>query len=513
MLVNITDLHSFAESVPIKVNNVEIGTLLAEYEVRAHPELRNLKVQRAYAVSVRMRLRVAEEYEFSPRTVESYRDYPAAISNSLSLNLGNNDDKSALVPFLLDYFPQTINSEISTNVASSSGVSKGDSVQRSSGSSTSETNSWEVSGNLGWFGKLVTGGISAGGGGSTTHTNSSDFSEGTTRSVDNQSSMSSSMSVKDWSVYAQVDPENRGANWLWGQEFPWNVLTYCDVIKNQSRVNLPDFVRERLVFGRQETGFHVTAPSQLSLYGLNFYATAEWLIRADKTSEIDEILKINHALKYFTASHFLEGGHLVAELKGGAHSFHYASPELNLPVLGLDPVIGRGAATGAATGFSPQEFMTHVKEDQRFRITSAANNLYVTGTGFKLPTLNNDVMSADVENKKVHFEIKFKIVDLDSPVALFIKHWKTTERGCRLRITINNNTITRCVNALDRGDGSDNLTTVLLLQKTFTTDGYFNYLTLGLNTILIEVEPDNGDIDPHHLRGSCGYALRAVAVG
>lgn len=525
MLVNLSDLHSVAESLPIKVNNVAVGTLLAEYEVRARPDLRGLEAHRAYALSVRMRVLLSNPYEFAPGKVEGFYDYPAAFSNTLSVVPGA-DGAGGVTTYLVDYSPKTINSEINTSRSSSSGTSDGSNIQRSSGSSTSETNSWEVSVGAGMFGWLFTPSISGGGGGSTTYARSDDVSQGTTRSVDAQSSLSMSMSVKDWAVYGQVAPDGLGAKWLWGQEFPWNVLDYFDTSWNNRKpnpnkpidsnhVNLPAFVKERMWLEDPKNGNHLVPPSQLSLYGVNFCANADWLVRANEKSSVDEVITIRHGLRYFTASHYFQDGTgaLIATLSTKPGIFEHTSRELNLPILALDPILGRGIPPAASVGFSPQEFISGGGLGEPFRIVSSGNNLYIAGEGFTRPSSNNDTMLADIGQTGARFEIKFKVVDLDGPLALYIKHWKTTRRGCRLGITINGlGKITRVVDALDAGDGSDNITTVLLLQRSYTTEGYFNYLSLGLNTIVVEVERDvaSGSVPPENV---CGYALRAIGIG
>jgi hypothetical protein len=322
------------------------------------------------------------------------------------------------------------------------------------------------------------------------------------------------MSVKDWAVYAQLDKANATVTWLWGQEYPWNVLQYYSASAEGAGtyVDLPKHVTERLLYETPSGVKRLIPPSQLSLHGVNFCATAQWLVRVGEGTSLDEVLTPAHRLKYFTATHLLEGGACKAKLHDEGTPFEPESPELNLVLLGLDPLIGTGLGNGAVTGFSPQEVIGRGAALERFRAISSANNIYVTGTGFTVPSKQDELLRARLQKAApAKMEIQFKVVDLERPLALYLKHWKASDRGCVLRIDVNGGgrQIVRTVNAFDNGDGSNNVATVILLQKDYTTEGFFNYLHLGLNKITISFEPEEGGSSSQ----DCEYVLRAVAIG
>jgi hypothetical protein len=155
-MINNSDLHTHAESLPIKINNVQVGTLLAEYEVRAYQDLRNMETVRSYLINVRMRLIVANNYRYLPSQDESFARYPAAFYNSLALKEGRPSNAKGMEFHLLDYSPQTINSEINTSRSDGSTSGQVQSTQRTAGSSVATTNTYDVSLNLGFFGKMLT---------------------------------------------------------------------------------------------------------------------------------------------------------------------------------------------------------------------------------------------------------------------------------------------------------------------------------------------------------------------
>lgn len=512
-MINPSDLHTYAESRGIEINNVPIGTLLAEYEVRAYQDLRNMEMCRSYIVSARMRLILANNYRYLPSANDSFAKYPAAFYNSLALKQKSDAGSYSVELFLLDYFPQTINSEINASKSDSATTGQSQSSQRTAGSSVSDTNTYEVSANIGFFGKILTGGASGGLSKSTTTSSSIEDTAGTSQSRDNQSSLSASMSVKDWAVYAQLDKKNAEVTWLWGQEYPWNVLEYCGLSSKSSdgSVDLPEYVRNRLQYKTLANVMRLAPPSQLSLHGVNFCANGQWLVRVGKGTGSDEVLTFEHELKYFTATHSIDGNELTAKLHDEGAPFKHESPELNLALLGLDPIIGAGLGNGAITGFSPQEVIARGAVLERFRAISSTNNLYVAGTGFIVPSKQDELLRANLrKGSPAHVEVKFKLIDLDRPLALYLKHWKLSDRGCVLRIEINDGSrIVRTVNSFDNGDGSNNITSVILLQKDYNNEGYFNYVKPGLNTISISFEPEEGAM----ASSDCQYVLRAVAIG
>jgi hypothetical protein len=504
---NIKDLYTQSESTDIVIGDVKIGTLVSEFHVRAYNDMRNLKLTRGYMVTARQRIIIPGNYVYNPTSISSFANYPAVIKNSLQPVSAAHGSSLQL----LDYFPRTINTTISTSQNGSVGTAQSYMSQSSSGSSTSQTNSFEVSDQLGFFGDLMTGGSSVSAGSATTSTTSDERSRGRTASLDSQTSSSATMSVKDWSVYATIDAANRFPTWLWGQEYPWDILQFHNLVDNNSKVVLPDFVKHRLYDGTQ-----VYPPSQLALYGVNFHASAKWRLLTPEPAAEDETLIFDQDLSYYTATHEITppgSATLVASIDHEG-TFPHTTTALNLPVLGLDPITGEGPGNGALLGFAPQEFLLQPSRGSAFRIFSAANNLYVTGTGFNSPSPARGYMQTTFPTGvPVKMKIQFKIVDLTKELSLFIKHWKTAPQGCRLSIVINGNTaspIIRHVDSLNAGSGSDNVTTVILRNTDYTSDDYYNYLVAGLNTIEIAINPTD---EPGQDSGECGYAIRALAIG
>jgi hypothetical protein len=109
-------------------------------------------------------------------------------------------------------------------------------------------------------------------------------------------------------------------------------------------------------------------------------------------------------------------------------------------------------------------------------------------------------------------KIQFKMTSENLELSLYFKHWKLKSAGCMLTIAVNEadyknpvSPIVRHVDAMDAGSGTDNITTVTLRNKDYTSNEFYDYLVMGLNTIYVTITPT--DAQP-----SCDYALRAVAI-
>lgn len=507
-MLNRRDLTTLKDCTPITINGVRVGTLDAEYEVQAYTDVSNLKSTRTYFVAARLRIIIPGGYTFAPGSISSFGPYPAAIANRLSLV---TSAKTATIK-LLDYFPKTINTSINTSQNTSDDNGSSRMSQHTTGSSTSETNTFEVSSNVGFFGDLITGGVSTGESDSVTNTSSVENTKGRTSNQNHSTSMSSGMTVKDWGSYARTGPDDRDISWLWGQEYPWNILKFHDVDGN-GNVVLPPFVQKLLYDGMQ-----VYPPSELSLHGVNFHASAKWLISMPEASESDETLTFTHDLTYYTGTHQLRtsGGtkSVVATLNDNGSIVPHQAPALDLPLFGLDPITTPGAGNGALVGFALQEYLLPPSSTSEFRILSGSNNLYVTGEGFTAPVTPDGLTTATILNgKDAQMTISFKVVTIDQELSLYLRHWKTTAQGCLMTVVVNGHTsspIIRHVDAFDASDGSDNITTIILRNKGYAQDDYYNYLVMGLNTITVTIKPtaDNqGDL------AGCCYVIRALAIG
>jgi hypothetical protein len=500
MILNALDLYKHVEAVPININSSQVGTLLVEYQVQAYMDVRNIPAAaaRRYLVTVRTRWIIPGSYQFKPASNTSFTNYPAVLNSSLQPQA----QTGSLAFELLDYSPKTLNTSINTsqNSGDSSGVSY--LSQFTSGSSYAQANSYEHTIGLGLSGDGLSGHISRSHSHGTTTTSSSDNTTGSTTTSESQSGFSAAMSIKDWASYASLDENNQYPTWLWGQEYPWNVLEFNNLDGSQN-VILPQFVQNRLYDGHQ-----IYPPSQLALTGVNFLATARWLVDVSAPIPQDEYITFQHSLTYFTASHKISGGTLVATIDNEG-TFTYSSPMLDLPLLGLDPITQSGTGNGAVTGFSPQEFLVLPSSGVGFRILSGANNLYVNGYGFTAPSGPDGLMQSSFTGTTI-ITIQFKCISAEMDLALYLKHWKTSAQGCLMSIAINSNPpIERHVDALDAGSGSDNITTVVLRNKKYASGDYYNYLVMGLNTISITLSLT---ADPPS-ESNAGYAIRALAIG
>ena len=505
-MINKKDLHTQTQSSPIIISGVTVGRLTAEYYVQAYTDIRNLIRIRSYILSTRLRISIPNNYTFSPTSISSFSNYPIAINNEMQ----PTSDVSGITFELLDYFPKTINTAVSTNQNSSNDNSNSQMTQHSSGSSTSQTNSFDVSCQLGFFGEALTGGMSESAGSSSTTTQSQENTTGSTTGHDSQSGMSASMSIKDWGSYASIDLNNQNPTWLWGQEYPWNVLDFHNTDAD-GNVILPAAVQGRLYDGKQ-----LYPPSQLSLYGVNFLATAKWLIQIPESSLDDESLLINHSISYYTGTHQLKTDadkttSFLASIDSQGN-FSLPSSGLNLPILGLEPILNSDTGNGAVIGFSPSEFLLPPAANNKFRIISAANNLYATGEGFSSPPTPDGVLNTSFnEGNPVTLTLYFKVITTEQELSLHIKHWKTGNDGCVVNVSINGNPlITRHVDAMNAGSGSDNITVITLRNTNYASEDYYNYITLGLNKI--EISISNSKDEQSNITGG-GYAIRALAIG
>src|SRR5215469_1737932 len=248
-MLNADDLYKQIEVISINTkdahgNLTQIGTLITEYEVRAYNDVRNLTLCRSYHVSCKQRVVMpsAAAPDFAtPSNV--FSDYPAIWQSTIALNPIAKTDAFQLI----DYTPKTLNAAITSSQNASTAQDTSFSGQYTSGSSTSVTNSYEVSANVGFSGMALTGGVSGSYGHSQTDTKEQSYSVGASVGRNQDVGSSNTMSIKDWASYGFTDAPNQTPSWIWGQEFPWNVLEYYYTDGGQY-IMLPDFVQKRLVY-------------------------------------------------------------------------------------------------------------------------------------------------------------------------------------------------------------------------------------------------------------------------
>jgi hypothetical protein len=553
-VINDSDVYRYTQQIPLVSGKTQIGVIFADYEIIQYTNVRNLTSTRCYMVTCKQRIVVPNSanltgglsglQEMTQPDVTSYT-YPIMLQTGVGIACS---EKNAQV-FLLDYTPKTINTSvnISSTDATTNGTSTSNSSEKSSGRSVSDTNSYEVSGSVGFFGDLPMGQIGGSYGHSKTTSSYSSASSGNAVASDRQSSVSgsNSMSIKDWGAYSCIASAS-APTWMWAQEYPWDVTQYHTIPGGTNSpagepslngvVTLPDFVQSKLV---NQTNGYVYPPSHLSLYGVNFLETAQWLVQMPETyCGTDETLTFTHKVTCVKATHAAgtpqseqdydttgqpivsAGGEpvtttvypAVASLTTMAE-FSYTSGDIDMVKLALNPITDQGANNGAVVGFVLSQFLAvPPASTAAFRITSAANNILVSGTGFNAPINNDSPITANLSAGPVTLNIYFKIVDFVSDLSLFLRHWTSNSASlCCIELTINGlSPIYRHVDTQEYGGGSDNVMTVVLRNQDFASADFYDYLVMGLNTISITV---SASYDPDGTTDPGVYSLRALAIG
>jgi hypothetical protein len=80
----------------------------------------------------------------------------------------------------------------------------------------------------------------------------------------------------------------------------------------------------------------------------------------------------------------------------------------------------------------------------------------------------------------------FKVLDSVSNLSLALKHWTQNGTAVQLSVAINgNNAITKFADAPETSSGGDNVTTIALRNRDFTSVDYCDWLVPGLNKVVI----------------------------
>ena len=476
---------------------VQYGVLLSEYDVKQYWDLRTSSsgsgALRAYIVSLRQRITIsnADANSFDAlNPITEYSGYPILVVQQVV----PSTQAQNLSYYLEDYSPKTLNAAVTTNQSAGTSKTADNTVQHTAGSSTSVTNSYEVSASLGFFGEDPTGSVSAGFGHSTTDTAENSETRGRSSGRGADAQTGSAMSIKDWGSYAFLDANKQQPAWVWGQEYPWNVIDFRSAkSSNDADILIPAFVSKRLY-----DGVTVFPPSDISQFGLNFVANAQWVFYVDGAAgAIDETVSFAHSITYWEGSHSaLDANTAKASIAQIATSTSIESVTLNLPLLALDPITEPGARNGAIIGFVKSEFVTPPGGGSPFRLKSGSNNLYVSGSGFDGLTNENSVLTASAvtASTPAKLTLHFKMTDENLELTLYFKHWKTTPSGCVMNIAINEadpdhpvTPIVRHVDALDAGSGTDNISAVTLRKRDYTSTDFYDYLVMGLNTVVVTI--------------------------
>ncbi|WGM37712.1 hypothetical protein [Caulobacter sp. NIBR1757] len=490
MIIKDKDLYTQSENIVLISTGVTIGRSIIQYEVQKYVDTRNLAEVQSFVVTCTQRVILPNADAFQPvgGEVTSFSSYPALFTNRIAIADPDSVIRSAT---LIDYSPKTMNTSVTTSQNDSDSSSVSNSQQYSSGSSTAQTNTFGASVSLGFFGDSATGDI----GGSASHSSTSEKSRGSSsgRSTDSgsQYSNASSMALKDWGAYAQLDSTATIPTWIYGQEYPWNVIQFRNEDSSNDIV-LPDYVQARLFDGVQ-----VYPPSELSLFGVDFVSKAAWLITPKPGLAQGIDIGFSHALTLCVATHSAADSVLTASIDT-YEPCDYSSPTFDLPVMALDPI---GVGTGAGLiGFVANQFdVAPTSSGGAFAITADTNLMLIRGTGF------NGVTSTDFSAGDVALTIYFKMLDTTRDVNLSLKHWVTTGGSCQMTITINGTPLpVRTITAPEGGMGADNVLVVPLRAKDFTSVDYCDFLQFGLNTITVTItSPATGTT----------YTLLAAAVG
>lgn len=503
--------NAFVQNTPIMLGRhpEQFGTLLSEYRVHEYWDLRTTSgggaPVRSYMVSLRQRLTLANSNAFGFTKLDSstsYSGYPILAAQSVT----PKPQSIGIEFYLEDYSPKTLNASVAVSQNQGTSANTSSSTQHTSGSSTSTTNSYEVSGSLGFFGMDLTGGGNFGYSHSTTNTEEHSTSQSRGQDMGFQSGTSSSMSVKDWASYGMVDATKQLLTWVWGQEYPWNIIDFRGS-SDGATPDLPQYVQKRLW-----DGSFLYPPSQISQFGLNFVGHAQWAFFTPEAPDaVDEVVDFAHGLTYWLASHSVDQatGKLSTAVQPVAENTNVETVRINLPVLSLEPIIHAGSRNGAVTGFVKTEFITLPGEEGRaFRLKSSANNLYISqGKGFGGIGGDDAILTANniTSQSPASFTVQCKIIDPDLELSLHLKHWLTSLGSCKLTIKINGETIVRHVDSMNASSGADNITVITLRSRDYTAPDYYDYLVIGLNTITVVAEPGDG-------AKYCSYALRALAI-
>jgi hypothetical protein len=263
--------------------------------------------------------------------------------------------------------------------------------------------------------------------------------------------------------------------WTWGQEYPWNIVQLKGT-DNDGYVELPAYVKDRLY---DSTDHILLPPSELAQFGVDFVSTATWLITPSAPFTGVEPISFVHTLIYGAATHELSGGVLQASLDTYS-PISITSATLDLPVLALDP-LSLGSSRPAIIGFLANKFdVAPDSTGDTFAITADTNDLLIRGSGF------NGALTTDFTVGAPTMTLYFKVLDSVSNLSLALKHWTQNGTAVQLSVVINgNNAITKFADAPETSSGGDNVTTIALRNRDFTSVDYCDWLVPGLNKVVI----------------------------
>lgn len=507
-MINPKDLYCYATTQPIGT----VGQSIIQYEIHRYSDIRGLSTRLAYVIICTHRIVIPNATPYvvgaNSAAFTSYTDYPAVVTNTITASTAPNGTPSNVL--LRELFPRTLNANISTSLDTQAGSSNTSTNQQTTGSSTSQSNTFGVSLSGGFFGELPVGSLTVdyqhSWGSGAYQSNSS----GTGTGYQASSSSGETMSIKDWSSYGQADSSGQTPTWIWGQSYPWDVILY-NQSQDGTNIDLPPFIQSRLMAtltgGSSSAPTYTTfalPPSQLSLFGIDFTMKASWLIEFPDGVTAPETISLSHDLNYYTASHTLSGSapavSISAQISPPSPAT-YQSPALDLSTYALDPI--PSVRNGAAINFTTAGLFTYPPNAQgsAFKIISSANTLQVTGSGFAPD------MSSDFTLGATQLTVTFKILDTDEEYSLLLHHW-VGAAGNAVNVSVAVNTAPAIgipVDALEGQGGQGNISKIKLRNLNFSSVDFHDYLQLGLNTIQITVTPVNAS-------AANQYILSAMAI-
>ena len=288
------DLYTYQILEPINedTTGLQIGTTIIAYEIRRYIDVRNLVNTFAYQIFCTQRIIIPNQY--SPGAIDctnGFSGYPAIVANSITPNNPPEHQKQ----WITDYSPRTVNASINQTISDGSNTSGSTTWQATSGSSTSESNTFGVSATLGMWGEDPNASISANASTTSGSSTSNSTTTGTQSTVGSVSSVGDTFSIKEWACYANTDSTDSQINWVWGQEYPWDVIQYRAGTKN-SLITLPSFVQEVM---KSPNDQQLLPPSLLSQFGVDFTMKASWIVEPTE----DGVASFQHVLDYFTGAH------------------------------------------------------------------------------------------------------------------------------------------------------------------------------------------------------------------
>jgi len=495
-MLKIKDLYTRYKEYSIDKGTESYGKMMVEYEVREYIDVRDLDTTKKYMINCTQKIMIPnkDSDKISTYDQSSFADYPALLMNKVSLD--GVDSSSTNVPLdecvLRNYTPRALNTGISGEDFESTGSVS--TQKRHIGSSTSQANDFAFSENI----DIATG-------------QQSSVVDATGELHNSPASVSDWMSIKDWGGYTTIDQDNQSPTWVWGQEYPWNVIQFRS--DGSSTVKLPNYTQSRLLL--DSTNDLVAPPAELAQFGINFVSKASWIV---KLSNSQDKVQFTHDLNYAQCSHSATGGVLSVaydvifdqESQVADDKFSVTSDLLDLPLLALDPIENYGSRSGAVIGFIEKRF-THYQPapGSDFEIASNSNNLLLRGKGFpKDPNLKTG-LSTDFSDGVVEVDVYFKITDPIADFALVIKSWKTTDVDIDLEMVFNGdiaNSVTKQIDSKEGEGAENNLLSVGMRNKDYTSLDYHDYLKMGLNHVLIKITPATPSPP------AAGYMMRALAI-